>query len=214
VLRIASAEIRYNFPSFLVWFSVLLVGALWPLLEQDGSSFRMVSTLLITFVPLAALSVAIRMLGAEGSEGHLRLFRTLPLTNAQVAAARLLRLAVTPLLALLLALAFAGAGYLSAGPDRQFPPETAWLLGTWFFAGLGVLIAFALLHDVGGMLFAQVSGVLLVAALILGVRTPLVAPVLPALTSFVSAPAGMVAAAALCALLVAGNIAVFSRRQR
>jgi hypothetical protein len=63
------------------------------------------------------------------------------------------------------------------------------------------------------MLFAQVSGVLLVAALILAFRTPLVAPVLPALTRLVSGPAGMLAAAALCALLVAANIAVFSRRQ-
>lgn len=216
MFRIASAEVRYSAKSLLAWFAVLLTMTLWPLYENPSvDSFPTVLAVMAIALPFVAVIGNFRLLSVEHNEKHLRIFRTLPITRTQLAVARLLRALALPALALGVSLALLSVGLVTAGPGFLASLTGAWVLLTLFFIGAAGSLLSTLLYDIGGMTFAQLSGVVLVVLVFLlnasipAFREGVLAP----LTQLAQAPLGTLFALALCILLALFDTVVFSRRQ-
>lgn len=216
MFHIASAEARYSAKSLLAWFTVLLTMTLWPLYENPSvDSFPTILAFMAIYLPFVAVIGNFRLLSVERNEKHLRLFRTLPVTRTQLALARLLRALALPALALVVSLALLGVGLITEGPAFLASLAGAWVLLTLLFTSVAVSILSTLLYDIGGMTFAQLSGVVLVVlTFALNASSPAFrAAVLDPVAQLAQTPPGVLLALALCILLGFCDTAVFSRRQ-
>jgi len=215
MLRIARAEVLYNAKSLLAWFAVLLTVSLWPLFESPSvDSFPTILVFLVMYLPFLAVIGNLRLLSIERHEKRLRLFRTLPITTVQLAAARLLRGLALPLLTLGVSLALLLAGLTLAGPSFLASLAGAWVLLTLLFLGVAAANLSTLLYDIGGMTFAQISAALLVLAFLLNASSPLFQGFAPEpLTRLAQTPLGVLLALGLGLLLALCDLVVFIRRR-
>lgn len=215
MLRVASAEFRYGAAGLLAWFAVLLTLSLWPLLERPAvDAFPSVLAMMGIVLPFVAVIGNLHLLGVERNERRLRLFRSLPVSRVKLAASRLLRSLAIPLLALGVALLLVAIGYGVSGGAFLASLAGGWLLLTFLFLAAAAALFTTLLYDIGGMTFAQVFGVALVAAaFVLNSTTPaFVVNVLEPLTALAQTPLGVLLALAVCAALFLLDMVVFVRR--
>lgn len=235
MLRIAVAEARYHVWSIAFWLALAVAIVLGSLALGLGDAFwipragggvgawmarGMVAQSLLTgvafvflFLPIAAAGSTFRMLGTETSEGRWRLLGSLPLSQARLAAARLLRAMVVPLgtMALALPLLLTAAildPYRLVDALRHEP----WVLPSLLLLSISIALLITLLHDLTSPSIAQ--------AIAVGVAIPLALAVLdPGFRVWLQPGLGLMPTAAgplwllvACGLFAALDIAVVALR--
>lgn len=216
MLRLATAELRYNLASVLAWLSVLLVISLWPLVEAGGLN-GVPSTLAIMMLglPLVTPVSCFLLINVERSERRRRLWSMLPVAPGTVAGARLLRSAVLPLFAATLGILLVVLAAVSTGAEVFERLDGSWALGSLLLASFALAAFVTLLYDILGMAFAQVTSLFLVAAtFVLNAFVPAFAAFTVQVTSFAQTPGGVVLMAVMWVLLVVADVQVFKGRGR
>lgn len=206
MLRIASAECQYSWPLLLLFFFLsLFLGLIYT---------RTPTMIIYLYLPLFVFFSALRLLHVEGKEKHLRLFSALPFTRTQLALARLSRVLIVPAAALTVGVALLLVGVISpANPLTSL--AAPWPLIAILFVSIASFFLLTLLYDIGGMTFLNIVGAVLVGVVLILVATFSHLPP-GGLASFVHlithTPLGALLALALCVLLAAVDITVFSKR--
>jgi hypothetical protein len=208
MLRIASTECKYSWPVLLLYFFLsLFLGLIYT---------RTPTTIIYLYLPIFVFFSATLLLRIEGKEKHLRLFSALPFTRTQLALARLSRALIVPAVALTVGVALLLVSLIfPANPLTSL--AAPWPLILILFASIASFFLLTLLYDIGGMTFLNVVGVTLAVIVIVAALSFSYLP--PGrLASFVHlithSPLGALLALALCVLLGAADIAVFSKRSR
>jgi hypothetical protein len=215
MLRIVSAEIRYSVLPILVFFGFFLLIGLAPFYsEPSPGTLQGGAALMFIYLPIFSVVITLILLGIEQSEKRLRLFNMLPVSRMRLATARLARPLIAPLLALIASVILLGISFTFAGPELLGSSPKLWLFITLLFAGIIPVILVTLLHDIGGMTF---TFALVASFALFGVPLVLLIPdpsqaVLEPLAHLAQTPLGALLALALCVLLGAADIAVFSKR--
>lgn len=216
MLRAVSAELRYGAVGLLAWFAVLLTVSLWPLLERPSvATLPTALAMMAMALPFVSVIGSLHLLGVERSERRLRLFRSLPLPRTHLAASRLVRSLAIPLLAVGAALLIVVLGFAAAGGSFLASLEGAWVLLTLLLLAVAAALLTTLLYDIGGMTFAQVFGVALLAGVfLLNSASPEVhaGALTEPLVALVQTPLGALLVLLVCAALFLLDIVVVVRR--
>jgi hypothetical protein len=211
MLRIAVAEIRYSFLTLLAWLAIPLISVVVRPSAALRDLLLLTLGLLLVWAPVAAVLTNFTLLNVEQKEKHLRLFGMLPLSRTQLAAARLLRMLATPILALGISALLALVGVTLQGPTFLAGMGSLWVLPAALLGCLALLATQLLLFDIGGMLLMQLifAGLVL---LVITLGTVMNERMLVPLLQLAETPLGALLALALCFALAAANIALFRRR--
>jgi len=216
MLRAVSAELRYGAVGLLAWFAVLLTVSLWPLLERPSvATLPTALAMMAMALPFVSVIGSLHLLGVERSERRLRLFRSLPLPRTHLAASRLVRSLAIPLLAVGAALLIVVLGFAAAGGSFLASLEGAWVLLTLLLLAVAAALLTTLLYDIGGMTFAQVFGVALLAGVfLLNSASPEVhaGALTEPLVALAQTPLGALLVLLVCAALFLLDIVVVVRR--
>lgn len=214
MFRVAKAEMIYGWKSLLAWFVLLLVTAMWSLVESPTvSALPTVLAALSVALPLMAVLVNFRFLSTEKNERRVRLLRALPITTKQVATARLLRSLILPAMGVAVAIVVIGVGSALAGSEFTSRLTGAWVLVTLLFVSVAASLISTLLYDAAGMSFAQVTCFGIGGAVLLLAASPALRDMgSESLTRLAQSPVGALLAFLLCAALAAANVIVFDRR--
>lgn len=215
MFRMLSAELRYNAVEIAGWLAILLVGALWPIVEtRDVSGTTASLATLLLFLQIVTPIVSFRLLSNEDKESRLRLLHGLPVSTRTIAISRLLRAVAMPLAALLVAgiLIAVGIGLTGFGYLNQL--DNRWLLLTFMVASIASAFLVVLLVDILGMRLAQLIFSVFVVLLILsslGMIQWFQELVLLPLFEFAETPLGVVAVIAAPLVVAAADVAVLRR---
>lgn len=215
MFRIAGAELQYNLAGVAAWLAVLLVVAGWPLLESgDLSGVPGVLVMMSMALPLIAPVSCFLLINVERNERRDRLWRMLPLAPVTIAAARLVRAAFVPALALAIGTLLTLLAAMTMGAALFERLNGAWVLLFLLLAALAVGTLVTLLYDIGGMGFAQLTTAMLVAAgFMLNSFVPAFTELVAQITTIAQTLSGVLIMAATLAVLLVADILVFVRKR-
>lgn len=231
MFRVAAAEARYHLWTIVFWLAfaaAIVVGTLsielrdiiripglgsrvaWGTAAQGlltGTAFAFL------LLPVATASSAFRMLATEASEGRWRLLGSLPLSRAQLAAARLLRAVAVPLGTVALALPLLLlATLLDAHRVVEALRHEPWILPSLLLLGIGVALLITLLSDLTNLPVAQAIIIVVAVPIVLAVIDPSFRGWLQPALRIMPTAAGPLWLLGACLLLAAADIAVVARR--
>ncbi len=215
MFRIVSAELLYSLAGVVAWLSVLLVVSGWALVESPGLSGVPTVLMFMTLaLPLITPVNCFLLLHVERNERRDLLWRMLPVRPRVIAGARLMRAAFVPAFAVAIGGLLTLLAAVNVGAELFERLSGAWVLLFLLLTALAIGTFVTLLYDIGGMAFAQVTSVLLLAAVfILNAFVPAFALFVERLTSIAQTAGGGLMMLGILVVLVVADLLVFARRR-